>query len=75
MLLLFSPRVKNHSPNEEVLNMLLIFFLLLGIGLIITGLLIAIIGGLPILVIAGKIALEAWLGYQVYKLIKKKQNN
>lgn len=55
--------------------MLLIFFLLLGIGLIITGLLIAIIGGLPILVIVGKIALEAWVGYQIYKFMKKKQNN
>ena len=58
---------------------MLLFLLIIGIALWLTGVALVIFGGLPILLAVGKFALEAYIGYRVWTMVKKKkeeqQNN
>lgn len=57
----------------------MLILLTIGIVLWLTGILLVIFGGLPILLAIGKFMLEAWIGYKVWTMLKKKkeeqQNN
>lgn len=52
--------------------MLIVCLLLIGLGIWLLGVALMIVGGLPIIFMVGKFAIEAVVGITVYKLIKKK---
>lgn len=52
---------------------MLLFLLIIGIALWLTGVALVIFGGLPILLAIGKFMLEAYVGYKVWTIVKKKK--
>lgn len=52
--------------------MLVIALLLIGLAIWLLGVVLMVIGGLPIIFMVGKFIIEAFVGITVYKLIKKK---
>jgi membrane protein implicated in regulation of membrane protease activity len=57
---------------EGVMYMLIIALLLIGLAIWLLGVVLMIIGGLPIIFMVGKFLIEALVGITIYKLIKKK---
>ena len=55
--------------------MLFACLLIFGIIMIIVAVIIAVIGAIPLLVVAGRIAIGAFLGYLVFKAIDKRKKN
>lgn len=52
--------------------MLIVCLLLIGLGIWLLGVTLMIVGGLPIIFMVGKFAIEAVVGITVYRLVKKK---
>ena len=52
--------------------MLIVCLLLIGLAIWLLGVVLMVIGGLPIIFMVGKFIIEALVGITVYRLIKKK---
>lgn len=57
---------------EGVMYMLIVCLLLIGLGIWLLGVALMIVGGLPIIFMVGKFAIEAVVGITIYRLVKKK---